>query len=128
MTFVLYQDKTPTTKLVFSDFIQQSMCLQYLTNRTKNRGIVLIQTCQQVEHLQSCIMTSRRARDASRQHEETSKSLHRNSDKERTFYLLQIHFTQMLQAQRKDEGEDQYDLSIRQQWNWLSLSIVLQQH
>ncbi len=64
-------------------------------------------------------MTSRRARDASRQHKETGKSLHRNSDKERTFYLLQIHFTQMLQAQRKDEGEDQYDLSIRQQMEFV---------
>lgn len=35
----------------------------------------------------------------------------------------------MLRAQRKDEGEDQYDLSIRQHpWNLLSFSIVLQQH
>lgn len=64
--------------------------------QSKNRGIVLIQTGQQVEHLQSCIMTSQRARDASRQHEGTAESLDASSDEERTFYHLQIHFTQML--------------------------------
>ncbi|XDV19874.1 hypothetical protein PO909_025272 [Leuciscus waleckii] len=72
-------------------------------------------------------MTSRRARDASRQHEGTGKVCDASSDKKRTFYHLQIQFTQMLRAQRKDEGKDQYDLSIRQHpWNSLSFSIVLQ--
>lgn len=96
--------------------------------QNKNRGIVLVQTGQQVEHLQSCIMTSRRARNASRQLEGTGKVCDASSDKKRTFYHLQIQFIQMLRAQTKDEGKDQYDLSIGQHpWNSLSFSIVLQQ-
>lgn len=89
--------------------------------QNKNRGIVLVQTGQQVEHLQSCIMTSPRALANTR---ELAKCATRVQTK--TFYHLQIQFTQMLRAQRKDEGKDQYDLSIRQ--HPLSFSIVLQQH